>query len=79
MTQLTLKTGELERLKEKFPDKVPVFITKSRTSNDSVPELRKQKFLVPAQLSMSEFLATIRRSLMLRPEQAIFIFIDYIA
>lgn len=75
MSHLQLQEGELDRLTLKHPDKVPVFITKSPHSKDSLPDIRKHKFLVPTHFSMAEFVLTIRRWLLLTPEQAIFVFI----
>jgi len=75
MSHLQLREGELDRLQKNHPDKIPVFVTKSPNSNDSVPDIRKHKFLVPSELTMAQFLATIRRWIMLKPEQAMYIFI----
>lgn len=75
MSHLTLREGELERLKKNHPDKIPVFISKSPNAKDSMPDIRKHKFLVPSQFTMAEFVMTIRRWLLLTPEQAVFIFI----
>lgn len=72
---LQLKEGELERLAKNHPDKIPVFISKSRYAKDSVPDIRKHKFLVPSPFTMAEFVSTIRRWMMLTPEQAIYVFI----
>jgi GABA(A) receptor-associated protein len=78
MTHLQLRDGELERIKQKHPDKIPIFISKSMYAKDSIPEIRKKKFLAPSQLTMGNFVATIRRWLLLTPEQAIFLFIGNI-
>ena len=75
MSHILLRNGELERLTANHPDKIPVFITKSPDCKDSIPDIRRHKFLVPAQFTMGEFVMTIRRWLILTPEQAIFIFI----
>ena len=75
MSHLQLREGELGRLQKNHPDKVPVFITKSAHSKDSLPDIRKHKFLVPSEFTMAQFVLTIRRWIMLTPEQAIFIFI----
>jgi len=45
-------------------------------SKDNIPDIRKKKFLVPSHFTMGEFVATIRRWLLLSPEQAIFVFIN---
>ena len=76
MSHLTLRDGELERLHKRFPDKIPVFITKSSSSKDTLPEIRKHKFLVPSHFIMAEFVMIIRKWLVLTPEMAIFIFIN---
>ncbi len=75
MSHLLLSNRELEQLALKHPDKIPVFITKSPDAKDSIPDIRRHKFLVPSQFTMGEFIMTIRRWLILTPEQAIFIFI----
>jgi len=75
MSHLQLREGELEKLNRHYPDKVPVFVTKSTHAKDSIPDIRKHKFLVPSQFTMAELVMTIRRWLLLTPEQAIFIFI----
>lgn len=76
MSHLTLREGELERINKHYPDRVPVFITKTTSSTDTIPEIRKNKFLVPTHFIMAEFIMVIRKYLLLRPEMAIFIFID---
>jgi Autophagy protein Atg8 ubiquitin like len=75
MSHLQLREGELERLRTNYPDKIPVFVTKSSDAKDSIPDIRKHKFLVPSHFKMAEFVLTIRRWLLLTPEQGIFIFI----
>ena len=75
MNDLQLREGELERIRSRHPDKVPIFITKSTYAKDSLPEMRKRKFLVPIQYTMGELLLVIRKWLLLKPDQAIFIFI----
>jgi GABA(A) receptor-associated protein len=76
MTHLQLREGELDRIHRNHPDKIPIFISKSVHAKDGIPEIRKKKFLVPSQFTIGEFVATIRRWLLLTPEQAIFIFIN---
>jgi GABA(A) receptor-associated protein len=76
MSQLQLQDGELDKLKRNYPDKIPVFITKSKYAKGDLPDIRKHKFLVPAQFTMAEFLMTIRKWMILKPEQAIFVFIE---
>lgn len=60
------------RLLEKYPDKVPIVLERSAQSN--VPELPNRKFLVPRELSVSQFLYTIRKRIQLDSSQAIYLF-----
>ena len=76
MSHLTLRDGELERIHKYYPDRVPVFITRSTFSKDNLPEIRKNKFLVPTHFIMAEFIIVIRKYLLLKPEMAIFMFIE---
>ena len=76
MSHLQLRDGELDRIRRNYPDKIPIFITKSMQSKDNIPDIRKKKFLVPSHFTMGEFVCTIRRWLLLSPEQAIFVFIN---
>jgi len=76
MSELQLREGELERIQLKHPGKVPIFISKSDFSKDSLPQIQRRKFLVATQYTMGEFVLSIRKWLLLTPEQAIFIFIE---
>lgn len=64
---------ESRRIREKYPDRVPVVVEKNPQSD--IPEMDKKKFLVPADLTTSQFIYIIRKRISLPPEQAIFIFI----
>jgi len=74
MSELRLATGEAERLREKFPGRVPVFALRA-SGERSVPELPKKKFLVPTTMVFGGFIYTIRKHLELPPEKALFAFI----
>ena len=72
-----LREGELERILQKHPDKVPVIVQKSKQARgDSLPEIHKNKFLAPASLTMAQFVSTVRKLVKLQPEQAIFLFVN---
>ena len=76
MSYLTLREGELERITKQFPDRVPVFITRSNQTKDDIPDIPKKKFLVPSHFIMAEFILVIRKMILLKPNMAIFIFIN---
>jgi GABA(A) receptor-associated protein len=73
--RLFLTYGEVEKLRAKYPDKIPIFVTKSLSACD-IPDLPKHKFLAPAQLSVGQFIYVIRRQMTLPPERALFVFVN---
>ena len=66
------------RILARHPDRVPVIVCKATGKNTkNVPEIAKQKFLVPVDISVAKFIHEIRKNLpSLSEEQAIFIFVD---
>lgn len=76
MNHLQLREGELERLQKNHPDKIPLFITKAPNARSVLPDIRKHKFLVPSHFTFGEVMLTIRKWILIGPEEAIFIFIN---
>ena len=59
---------------KKYPDRIPVCVVKS--PNSRIQDLDKEKFLVPKDITVGEFLYVIRKRIKLEPQQAIFIFFN---
>jgi len=72
-----MESTEVDRILRKFPNKVPVFLIRDKSTGSSLPILGKSKFLVPSFFSIAEFVYSIRKWVKLRPEQAIFIYIGH--
>jgi GABA(A) receptor-associated protein len=68
------RAEEARRIREKFPGRIPVIVERGRRST-TVPMLDKQKFLVPGDLNVSQFIFVIRKRLNLPSEQALFLFV----
>jgi GABA(A) receptor-associated protein len=66
---------EADKIRAKYPDRIPVICEKNPRSND-VPDVDKKKYLVPSDLTAGQFLYVIRKRMKLSPEKAIFIFIN---
>lgn len=75
MERLSLAYGEIDKLRAKYPGKVPIFVTKANNARD-IPDIPKHKFLAPSNLSVGQFIWVIRKQIKLPPEKALFIFID---
>ncbi|KAK1436295.1 hypothetical protein QVD17_02074 [Tagetes erecta] len=68
------RRAEAARIREKYPDRVPVIVEKGEQSD--VPNIDKKKYLVPADLTVGQFVYVIRKRIKLSAEKAIFIFVD---
>jgi GABA(A) receptor-associated protein len=65
---------EARRILDKYPDRVPCIVEKIKNSN--IDNLDKNKFLVPSDLTMGQFIFIIRKRIHLSPEKAIFILVN---
>jgi GABA(A) receptor-associated protein len=73
---------ESERIRRRYPDRIPVIVepllssSSSSSSNEvRLTRLENEKFLVPSELSFGQFAYNIRRRLRLRSEHALFFYI----
>ena len=67
---------ESQRVMQKYPDRIPIVCEKSKNNNSSIPLLDKSKYLVPADLTVGQFMYVIRKRIKLNSEQAIFLFVN---
>jgi len=65
---------EGEKIRRKYPDRVPVIV--ERAANCRLPVLDKKKYLVPADLTVGQFYFLIRKRIALRPEDSLFFFVN---
>eukprot|EP01038_Epipyxis_sp_PR26KG_P005358 gene5358-7432_t len=68
------RKSESERVRNKYPDRVPVICEKIEKSK--IEDIDKKKYLVPADLTCGQFVYVIRKRLKLQPEKAIFLFVN---
>jgi GABA(A) receptor-associated protein len=73
--ELRLKPGEAERLIEKFPGRVPVLVQR-HTQAKNIPDIDKNKFLVPDVLTIGQFIYVVRKRINLEPDKALFMFVN---
>lgn len=66
------RKSEAERIRVKYPDRVPVICEKADRSD--IPDIDKKKYLVPADLTVGQFHYVIRKRIKLAPEKALFLF-----
>ena len=58
-----------------YPDRIPVIINKNKSCNN-VPDIDKNKYLVPNELKLGELHHIIRKRIKLNPQIAIFLFVN---
>lgn len=73
---LEKRQAEALRIREKYPDRIPVIVEKAGRSD--IPDIDKKKYLVPGDLTAGQFVYVIRKRIKLSPEKAIFIFVNNI-
>ena len=67
---------ESTRIIVKYPDRIPIICEKSMVKkNTNIPDIDKSKYLVPMDLTISQFLYVIRKRIKLPSEKAIFLFV----
>ncbi|THG00326.1 hypothetical protein TEA_030050 [Camellia sinensis var. sinensis] len=70
------RQAEASRIREKYPDRIPVIVEKAERSD--IPDIDKKKYLVPADLTVGQFVYVVRKRIKLGAEKAIFIFVKNI-
>merc|ERR1712240_447449 len=68
------RRAEGEKIRRKYPDRVPVIVEKSPKAR--IGDLDKKKYLVPSDLTVGQFYFLIRKRISLRPEDARFFFVN---
>ena len=67
------RKSESKRILERYPDRYPIVVEKD--SNCKVlPDIDKNKYLVPQDLTIGQFSYVIRKRLKIKEETAIFLF-----
>jgi len=70
---LEKRQAEASRIRDKYPDRIPVIVEKADKSD--IPDIDKKKYLVPADLTVGQFVYVIRKRIKVGPEKAIFMFV----
>lgn len=69
------RKSESDRVLNKYKDRVPVIVEKHSKSY-SAPDINKNKYLVPHDITFGQFLIIIRKRIKLCEEQALYAFIN---
>ncbi|KAJ0787762.1 putative autophagy protein Atg8 ubiquitin [Helianthus annuus] len=67
------RRAESTRIRDKYPDRVPVIVERAERSD--LADIDKNKYLVPADLTVGQFVYVVRKRIKLSAEKAIFVFV----
>tara|TARA_Y100000991_G_C21816108_1_gene281860 strand:+ start:15 stop:374 length:360 start_codon:yes stop_codon:yes gene_type:complete len=68
------RKNEASRIFKKYPERIPIIVERSNSCK-SIGDIDRNKFLVPADLSMGQFMHIIRQRIKLDSSQAMYLFI----
>ena len=66
---------EADRILAKYPQRIPVICEKDTRSKD-IPNIDRQKYLVPDDLSVANFIYVIRKRIKISPDKNIYLFVN---
>ncbi|ODN05118.1 Microtubule-associated proteins 1A/1B light chain 3C [Orchesella cincta] len=72
---LAIRKEEVAAIRVKFPAKVPVIVERYHKETQ-LPSLDKTKFLVPEEITMSQFITIVRNRLQLNSQQALYLLVS---
>jgi len=70
------RKAEAQRIREKFPDRIPIIVEHARADTSNISSIDRNKYLVPSDLTVGQFTFVIRKRIKLAPAQTLFIFIN---
>jgi len=71
---LDVRVEQFNKVTEAHPNKIPIIV--ERAASAQVPEIDKNKYLVPGDLTVAQFLGLIRKRVKLTNDKALFIYVN---
>lgn len=71
---LEYRKVEAQKIRNKYPERVPVIVEK--VTNSDIKQIDKRKYLVPNEITVAQFMWIIRKRIDMPPEKAIFLFVN---
>lgn len=71
------RKAEATKMRAKYPTRLPVIVERYAGANDSeIPAIDKNKFLIPDEMTVGQFMFIVRKRLTLNEAQALFLFVE---
>jgi GABA(A) receptor-associated protein len=74
-TQKSKLKESVKKIIEKYPDRVPVYVTRGK-GDKHLKNIDQNKFIVPEDITVAQFMTIIRKKVELTPEMALFLFVN---
>ena len=68
--------NESQRILEKYPDRIPIICERSNIASHDCPYIDKNKYLVPNNITVGNFLYIIRKRMNISANKAMFLFVN---
>lgn len=68
------RRAESKKIRDKYSDRIPIIVTPSGNAAKNHP-IEKEKFLVPTDLTLAQFVYVIRKRIKLNAEEALWVFV----
>lgn len=73
---LDQRLEESTRILAKYPTRIPVIVERSKNCSNDIPQLDKNKYLIPDDLTIGQFMYVIRKRMKINSEKALYIILD---
>jgi len=71
------RKAEATKMRKKYPTRLPVIVERYAGANDSeIPNIDKNKFLIPEEMTIGQFMFIVRKRLTLNEAQTFFLFVE---
>lgn len=70
-----IRAQEAAKIIAKYPERIPLIVEKL-PNNNLLPQISKTKFLVPSDITITQFMFIVRKYLKLDPSVSIYLFCD---
>jgi GABA(A) receptor-associated protein len=72
---INIRKQESQKIQLKYPTRVPIIVEKCKKS--LLNDIDKKKYLVPKDMTMSQFIYIIRKRINLKASESLFVMVDH--
>ena len=73
---LNERITESDRILSRYPERRPVIVERSTSCSDDIPTIDKNKYLVPLNITMGQFLFVVRKRIKLETQETLYFFVN---